>query len=198
MFLIAAKKPARLRIEKLLELLRLKAAQGTSQGNAVSDLEIDGSFVHLVPPLDSQIEELLNRYAPRLRLELFKFDYVSKEAEAADSALALYREGRSTLDLLRKCEESSECGKPFFATRPDQKFCSPKCRHKALEKTEKFKESRKLYAREQYWRERDADLRNQIENLPKTREGQKTRAQLEEKRRAATAKLKAAKVVRSA
>ena len=115
-------------------------------------------------PAGFQIEQLPTETMPGLRLELFKFDYVSKEAEAADSALGIDREGRSTLDLLRKCEESSEW--TFFATRPDQKFCSPKCRQKALEKTEKFKKSEAVHEGT-ILAGAGADLRNRSRTSPR-------------------------------
>ena len=49
-----------------------------------------------------------------------------------------------------------------------------------------------------YWQERERDLRNSIKNLPETRVGQKTKAQLKEKLRAARAKVEAADQERQA
>lgn len=117
------------------------------------------------------------------------------EAEAAIALKTLAEEGWSTLSLLRKCEGCSDW---FFASRSDKKCCDGNCRQKKLEATPDFQKSRSLYMKINYWQERERDLRNSIKNLPETRVGQKTKAQLKEKLRAARAKVEAADQERQA
>lgn len=205
-FLNRAKGPARLRIVRILEMLRTAAKQTESARETLSEWEKAGAEVYTfgqspIDPLVDSINRLLTRYKPRLRVAtptktLYRLrtepqpqNVLLEETEVAQSLLTLAGEGWAILNLLRKCEG---CGEWFFAARSNQKCCTPNCRHKKFEKTDGFKESRRLYMRAQYWRERASDLRFRITEIPKTPEGQKTKARLKEKRRTARAKLSAA------
>lgn len=199
MFLVDAKKPARQRIERILDLLKAKARLIESAPESLPNwkkiVESSGATIlsesnSPVFQLNLEIDKLLAGYKPRLQMALPT--QALRESEAALALKEISAYGLAVLDLFRKCEESGERAKWFFATRPDQKFCSAKCRHKALEQTPEFKVSRKLYAREQYWSERERDLQYRIKNLSETREGQKTKAELDQKLKAARTRLKAA------
>jgi len=197
-FFNEAEEPARLHIERILQKLRKMAALVATQSGDLSDAEVEGSQIHResgpVLKLRLQVEELLAQYPrPRRRLSLegsgSEYVFETKEAEIADGLITLYDKG--LLDRLRDCE-GDRCGKCYFA-RPNQQRCSDRCRHKKIEQTEHFKSYRALYAKEQYWNAVSRGLRSEIKNLSRSREDHKTKAELEERRKAALEKAEAAK-----
>jgi hypothetical protein len=68
----------------------------------------------------------------------------SEEAEAALAAMRLAEVNE--LIWLRQCL----CGRWFFACRKTQKSCSPTCRHKLYEQTDRFKSNRRKYMKRYY------------------------------------------------
>jgi len=148
--------------------------------------------------------ELLKQYRPPLRLETQTNGnsrlrsapkHETSESEAAHALVMLAEKGWATLSLLRKCPG---CNKWFFAKRQNQKCCDEFCKHKKYEKTDRFKESRRLYKRAEYWTAKAENLRRQIGNLSSSREDAKRKQQLKEKRSAALAKAKATNQEREA
>jgi hypothetical protein len=111
------------------------------------------------------------------------------EADAASNLASLAEEGWSTLSLLRNCEG---CNTKFFAARSNQKCCNENCRQKKLEATDRFKNLRSAYMRKQYWDAKSGSLLSAIKNLSQSREDQKKKAQLQERRKAAKENAKAA------
>lgn len=214
-FLNEGEEPARLRIEEFVsELLEVTKQSEFAPDDEQWETIGEGQFL---PEPNSQlsqrvhsIERKMNRrYKPSFRIIIptkgdprLRFLSVgdTTEAEVAIALKTLAQEGWSTLSLLRKC---GGCSKPnkatwFFASRSDKKCCDVTCRQKKLEATRHFRESRNLYMKIKYWRERGRDLRSRIANLPETRKRQKTEAQLmaeaklKEKLEAARAKIEAA------
>jgi hypothetical protein len=148
--------------------------------------------------------ELLKQYKPPLRLETQTNGnsrlrsapkHETSESEAAHALVMLAEKGWATLSLLRKCPG---CEKWFFAKRQNQKCCDEVCKHKKYEKTERFRESRRLYKRAEYWTAKAVNLRYQIGNLSRTREDEKRKKQLNVKRSVALSKAKAANQEREA
>jgi hypothetical protein len=67
-----------------------------------------------------------------------------REVVAAQAVLKLAEMG--TLSRVSLCI----CGYWFYAVRETQKSCSDRCRHKAYEQTDAYKEKRRAYMREYY------------------------------------------------
>lgn len=68
----------------------------------------------------------------------------AEEAVAADATLRLAEV--SELTQLQQCL----CGRWFFVSRKTQRSCSPTCRHKLYEQTDKFKANRRKYMNQYY------------------------------------------------
>jgi len=78
------------------------------------------------------------------------------EEEEAEAALAVMSLAEvNELTWLRQCL----CGNWFFACRKTQRSCSPSCRHKLYEQTEKFKAKRRRYMKRYYRLQRSSKVK---------------------------------------
>lgn len=167
MFLRQARKPARLRIERIIELLKERARLIESAPESLPDWKmiVESSEAAILTESDSpvfqlnnEIDKLLARYKPpRLRMEMptrslerLRTDSHNRtrEAEVALALKTMADDGLKVLDRLRMCRG---CGEWLYATRADQVNCDADCRHIRYAQSDFYKVRARLQSKIKYW-----------------------------------------------
>lgn len=157
MFLRMARKPARLPIERLLELLKERARLIESAPESLPDWKriVESSEATIfsesnspVSQLDREIDKLLARYPPqRLRMRAYS-EVKVREAEVAEALKTMAEDGLKVLDRLRMCRG---CGEWLYAIKSDRVTCGDECRHKKYAQSEFYKERARQQSKIKYW-----------------------------------------------
>jgi len=163
--------PARRRVEQLIASLQT-LSRAVPHFKTVSEEPSNDPFRKTVVQMPTEactavelIQKLMRRYPSWPSLGWNKnnvefghvFSYLRRsEEEEAEAALAVMSLAEvSELSPLMRCL----CGRWFFARRRNQRSCSPQCRHKLYEQTDKYKAKRRKYMKGYYRLKRSGKVR---------------------------------------
>jgi hypothetical protein len=151
-------KPSRLRVLSLVKAIDV-ATKALSEATALEPIR--NYWTNPPKALNramNKVDDILAHYPSRPAVEIsgqygqgglffsHSLDGVGPLGERLAVSELLQLAEKKRLPFLQQCA----CQKWFLAKRPDQRACSPTCRHKKYEQTEAFKTKRREYMREYY------------------------------------------------